>query len=245
MKYKKLTSIYFKLLYSWFSYFHLYSESQAKSFREKYSNKNIFIIPLGLKSFGEKPKTNLRNKIVFLNFGTILKNKNIKSLILASNNLYEKGYSNFTTKIVGHCDNWEEYSQLIKYPQVFDLNINAISNQEIPELFSSVDYLVLPYSQVSQSGPLKIAFNYNVPVIASDLDEFKYEIENDYSGYLFECNNISSLTDVLAKAINNYSYEYENLRKGQKQLVDERYSGDIILSKYIETFNFVLNAEKN
>lgn len=39
MKFKKITTLYFRFLYSWFSYFHLFSKTQTEIFKRKYKKK--------------------------------------------------------------------------------------------------------------------------------------------------------------------------------------------------------------
>lgn len=58
-----------------------------------------------------------------------------------------------------------------------------IDDEEIPELFTKSDYLVLPYEDVAQSGPHMIAYNYNLPVIASDIDGFKERVVDGENGF--------------------------------------------------------------
>jgi glycosyltransferase involved in cell wall biosynthesis len=239
MKFQLITKLYFKFLHAWFNHFHLFSDSQAEIFKQKHPNKNVNVIPLGLKHFGQSDKVPSNDKIVFFNFGTIIKNKNIGILIEAACNLYEKGISNFKVRIVGACENWTPYESLIKYPELFELKIEAIENDEIPELFSSSHYLVLPYSAVSQSGPLKIAFNYNNPVIASNLEEFRNEIKDNVTGYLFKNSDVKSLEETMLKAISNHNRMYERLKTNQREYVINNYSTDIIKENYNAMFNSI------
>lgn len=241
MSHKRATTLYFNYLYSTFKNFQLFSETQASIFRHKYPNKSINIIPLALKDFGKSNEIASNDKIIFLNFGNIIKSKNISCLINAACKVYEQGYKNIRIKIVGRCENWPEYENLIKYPKIFDLRIESIKNEEIPDLFCSSHYLVLPYSAVSQSGPLKIAYNYNIPIIASDLDEFKNEITDNKTGYLFKCSDSDELAKTMIKSIINHANNYSNLKANQLEYIQNKYSMNIIKDKYINMFNKVLS----
>lgn len=226
---------YFKILFSYFLNFQLFSETQAELFRKDHPKKNASVIPLTIKEFGISKLSPPISEIIFFNFGTIIRNKNIGCLIRAACKVYEKGYRNFIVKIIGKCREWEYYESLIKYPEIFNLHISSIENNEIADLFCSSHYLVLPYSAVSQSGPLKIAYNYNVPVIASNLDEFKNEISDGVNGYLFDSENDDSLCEVMIKVIENHNNNYYDLKKNQKEFA-QQYSKEIILEKYIKLF---------
>ena len=161
--------------------------SHKRSFFQKhFPSSRVFKIPLALKDFGVptivKPKDGI---IRFLSFGTINYAKNIDLLIDAACVLYDKGYRNFRVSINGMCKDWSFYQTKIKYPELFDIDIRSIDNSEIANLFASTDYFVQPYRVVSQSGPTKIAFNYNIPIIASNLLGFSDEILEGVNGYLF------------------------------------------------------------
>ena len=106
-------------------------------------------------------------------FGTINYAKNIDLLIDAACVLYDKGYRNFRVSINGMCKDWSFYQTKNKISRAFDIDIRSIDNSEIANLFASADYFVQPYRVVSQSGPTKIAFNYNLPIIALNLRFFR------------------------------------------------------------------------
>ena len=197
MGHKKLLNVLRRLVYSRVKYVNMFSKSQAGLFQKHFPNSKIFKIPLALKDFGiptiVKPKDGI---IRFLSFGTINYAKNIDLLIDAACVLYDKGYRNFRVSINGMCKDWSFYQTKIKYPELFDIDIRSIDNSEIANLFASADYFVQPYRVVSQSGPTKISFNYNLPIIASNLPGFSDEILENVNGYLFEPGNVNDLVPV-------------------------------------------------
>ena len=58
---------------------------------------------------------------------------------------------------------------------------------------------MLPYQDVAQSGPHMIAYNYNLPVIASDIDGFAERVEDGVNGFLFRVNDKESLKAAITK----------------------------------------------
>ncbi len=54
---------------------------------------------------------------------------------------------------------------------------------------------------MTQSGPLRIAYGYDIPVIASDLEGFKESVEENVTGVLFKSENVESLVEVMRRAI--------------------------------------------
>lgn len=220
----------------------MFSKSQAALFKERYKNSHIFQWPLGLKDFG-KPSVicNSTNIVRFLSFGIVNYAKHIDLLLEAANIVYEKGYHNFKVIVKGSCSNWTDYEKHIKYPNVVEADIRLIENSEIANLFVSSDYFVQPYRVISQSGPFKIALNYNVPLITSDLPGFKDEMIEGITGFLFETNNVEDLANVMVKAIelkDNLTL-YNNIKSRMKDHVNNVYSIETMVTNYISMFNSV------
>lgn len=219
----------------------MFSKSQAALFHERYPDSTIYHIPLGLKYFG--PSTNTRpesGSIIFLSFGIINYTKHIDLLIDAACNLYEHGFKNFKVSLNGMCKNWDWYQAKIKYPEIFELNIKMIDNDDIPNLFNHSHYLVQPYRVVSQSGPTKVAFSYNVPVLASSLPGFTDEIKENVNGFIFECGNVDDLENKMKYLIENHNNIYPSLIKKMKEYTKAHYSQESILNQYINMFNTVV-----
>ena len=235
-KFKLIYWFTYGLFYSYFPFVNLFSDSETAKFSKVYPKSTVFNIPLALKNFGECKVSQSQESVEFFNFGTIRESKNIKLLIEAACGLYEEGAPKFRVTIAGECDNWEAYESKIKYPQIFNIIIRQIKNEEINELFCRNHYLVLPYSTVTQSGPLKIAYFYNVPVIASNLPGFSNEILDGETGFLFESDNVQDLKRVMLKAINNNRKDYQLMKQKLAEYVDKEYSGQKILKKYISMF---------
>lgn len=221
-----------------------FSKTQAESFKGK-DIKRKFVIPLALNDFGMSNVKPPKDKVVFTTFGNIMETKNIQLLIAAANKLYELYPGKFIVKIVGHCKSWKaKYSSLIKYPQAFELDIRRIEESEIPKLFGETHYLVLPYKAVTQSGPLRIAYGYNVPVIASNLDGFRESVENGITGILFESESIQSLVNVMKNAVEFHPKVYIDLKKTQKNYVDANLSVDSICTQYVNMLERINNEFK-
>lgn len=216
-----------------------FSESQKKVLLKHHKNKNILMAHLALKDYGPALARKENNGIVrFLSFGNIVRYKRIDLLIKAANLLHERGIKNFTVKIAGKCNNWNnDYLPLIKYPEHFELQIERIPNENVSELFSNSDYFVLPYQDIAQSGAITVAFRYNVPVICSDIEPFKEFVEDQINGFTFHSKDEVSLADTMQEIIINHKSIYDKVCKNQKLFVDQNFSIDSITKKYIDFFN--------
>jgi glycosyltransferase involved in cell wall biosynthesis len=238
-----VTKVAFQLSYSYTRFVNMFSESQAKVFRNNYPASEIFTTYLSLKSFG-KPKqfSQKQDMVTFLSFGVINYSKNIELLIQAACNIYELGYRNFKVSINGTCANWEYYQSFMRYPDLFECQIRMIENNEISELFGSSSYFVQPYRQVSQSGAMKVAFYYNVPVLASDFPGFRDEIVEGVNGYLFDPSSVKNLENLMIQRLENHNADYPALREKMQEHTSLRYSNDGLAQKYISMFNQVIDT---
>jgi glycosyltransferase involved in cell wall biosynthesis len=219
---------------------HVYSRTQLNAYIKRYGgiSKQIFMIPLYLKPFGRPAlKRTSNKKIVFLFFGSIRENKGLEYLIRAAHIVAISHKGQFMVKIYGKCNDWSFYSKLIRDYSIFDLSIKPVQNSKVANLFCSSDFLVLPYKDVTQSGPLMIALNYGIPPITSDHPGFREIIEDGQNGYLFQSGNYHVLAQVMINAIDDYSSNYSLIVNNLKNYVIQNYRIEEIRNSYIEMFN--------
>jgi glycosyltransferase involved in cell wall biosynthesis len=237
VKKRKLIQLYKRFIFKTFGHFHLFSRTQQELFLSLYPEKNTFYAPLMLKDFGEPKLKNRDDKINFLFFGIIRENKGLNLLIEAGNKLAKHYSDKFKITIAGKCYNWDYYSNVIEHPENFELTIRTIQNLEIPDLFNSADYLILPYLDVTQSGPLLIAYNYNLPVIASNHKGFSEYIKHGDNGYLFETENGHELYGIMKGIIRAKNFQINQIKKNLSEFVEKNISLNLISKNYIDFFN--------
>jgi glycosyltransferase involved in cell wall biosynthesis len=244
-----LTNLGKTVLFRYFRYFLTYSQSQSEILQKKYPRKKVFTIPLPLIGFGEttgaEQTREAAGKITrFLFFGNILHYKGLDILLRSINRLSKK-YTNFRLTIAGRTDEWQrDYENLLENKALLDKQIRFIRNDEIPGFFAAADYVVLPYRDTTQSGPLMISYHYNVPVIASNAIGFREFIEPGKSGYMFDLDTENDLDRVLEEAILRPEADYQALKKNQKAFVDAHFTMNRIVRKYLDMFSEVHNRQK-
>lgn len=241
---KSIMSRITKYLYKFCYGFHskniqMFSKNQAEEFNNNYPGKNITVIPLLPKFYGDPSIALSSPNKRFLSFGTMHSEKNIGLLIKAAEELYDEGYKDFMVSICGKTlDDWESsYGNMIHHPEIFNLQLRMIENSEIPNLFAMHSFAVYPYKMMSQSGALKVAYAYKKPVIVSDLPAFREEVADGINGFIFKSENISSLKSILKKCIDMSVDEYSNLQDATTKYIDSNYSLETIKDKYIEMFD--------
>jgi glycosyltransferase involved in cell wall biosynthesis len=117
--------------------------------------------------------------------------------------------------------------------------IHHIDNNMLINIFSHAHYLVLPYRDGTQSGPLMIAYNHNLPVIASNIDSFKELVHDGITGSLYDRTKKKGLEEILEAAILRNKADYTELLKRQKAHVEISYSTKEIAGLYKSMFNSI------
>lgn len=140
------------------------------------------------------------DKKVLLFFGFIRNYKGLDLLIEAMSKLSEK----YHLIIAGEpYEPYTEYAQIInKHNLTSRLTelIRFISNDEVRTLFSASDVCVLPYRSATQSGIVGISYNYDLPLIATNVGGLAEMIQPYQTGII--TNDVSS--DGLAFAVKDF-----------------------------------------
>lgn len=218
----------------------MFSNYQAGFFNENFPGKDVNVIPLALKDFGKPTLSKRTDCISFLYFGTIHFEKNLELLLEAANQLYEDGISGFKVSVNGVWRVKWKPEDKIRHPEIFELNIGSVPNDDIPNIFAFNHYAVYPYKNMSQSGAIKCAFNYHTPVIVSDLQGFTDEVSEGVDGFSFKSEDVDDLKRIMLHCIQMSQQDYERLVQNMKYDIEARYSIDTITGKYIQMFNKIL-----
>lgn len=219
-----------------FKNFQVFSKNQFELLASIKNNANILYAPLCLKDYGAPTINKPDAPITFLFFGNIVRYKRVDLLLRAVSILKIKGIKDFKVKVCGYCrpNQWKEYEALIDDRNIVETDIRRIPNDDIPNLFQSSHYFVMPYQDIAQSGAMTVALCYNIPIIASNLDTFKEFMTDGANGYFFEQANAQALANRMEYVIENHNTIYNNLRTNQRKMVEEKLSNSAILAKYKE-----------
>lgn len=226
-----------------FNNIQVFSESQKDVLLSHYPQKNVLFAPLAIKDYGEPtlPEKSFDEKaVVFLFFGIISTYKRLDLLIKAAQAVYENGHTNFKVKIVGKCKTWSQYTAIIRYPQLFDCRIEYIPNSDVADIFASCDYFIMPYQDIAQSGAITVAYRYNLPIILSDLPQFRPYGEDGKTCLFFESGNIQDLEEKMIAVLKGGTQLHSSLKQGLSGFVKEHYSTRAIANNYLAFFNDLL-----
>ncbi len=236
-----------KMIFHFNHHFQLFSKFTYKWFKEHYPQKSAFYAPMIVKDFGEAKTDKYpadMTKVNLLFFGNVRANKRLDLLIDAVKDLPKEIKYKVQLNIYGEC--LKDKDKYLKQIGNYD-NINAhfqrTPDEEIPELFTKHQFLMLPYQDVAQSGPHMIAYNYGLPVIASNIEGFAERVEDGSNGFLFKSGDKQSLIEVITKAVMLKQEEYQRMRDDLSRYVTENYSLEAVASRYLDFFNTLLGNE--
>lgn len=239
-------SLFENLLRRHFTFFQIFSKSQKILFDKLHLGKTSFYIPLVVKDFGpSKITVPSKNITKFLFFGNIAEYKGLDLLIKAFESLLSEGVDNISLTIAGKGEFWDSCKSLIKNEKYYNLNIDFIPNSAIPDLFCSHHFLVLPYIDVTQSGPQMIALNYSLPVVASNYDGFRDYIDDKQTGFLFTPKSVDDLKDKLRICSQLTFNEYNDMISRIKSKVATIYQTDEVIKQYNQMFDYVVLNSKS
>jgi glycosyltransferase involved in cell wall biosynthesis len=98
---------------------------------------------------------------------------------------------------------WEDREALIKQiaelglEQRVELREGYVASEDIQSLFASADALVLPYRSATSSQNALIAFDFGVPVIATNTGGLADAVQDGVNGLTCAPNDVGSLTQAL------------------------------------------------
>lgn len=227
---RTLTNIDIKFSDYWIT---LTENSKKKLVEKGIASTKICVIPHAHFGFYNKfdnntmPEYLIRSRIGF--FGRINKYKGI-SLLLSAYNKVCGLIPNLKLLIAGSgtLDGFDLRNENI------EIHNRWIEDNEIIHLLNSVDFLVLPYIEASQSGVIPLAFSMGKPVIVTDVGGLSEQVPNE-CGIVVPPNNIDALSNAIL-----YFYENKNeIAKKGRCAYDYAYnelSWDISAKHFLSAF---------
>lgn len=233
-RYEKMARFNTQYAVKHFKNIQTFSHNQHNYLDTMVSGKNVLEAPLMLKDYGAPSCERIDSTFNFLTFGHIRGYKRVDLLIKAAQELAARTDKKFKVTIVGNCKNWEQYQTLITKPELFDVRIGFVENEDIPSYFNDADFFVLPYQDLAQSGAITVAFQYNVPVITSDIIQFKEFNADSSCGFMFKNCDSHDLSVKMEQALEMSKQEIVEMKISQKNFVVKEFSAQSILGKYID-----------
>ncbi|MBN2092105.1 glycosyltransferase, partial [candidate division KSB1 bacterium] len=99
-------------------------------------------------------------------------------------------------------DNEDKYRQQIQALDVAShiiLKADYIPNEDVGLYYAAADVVVLPYISATQSGIIQIAYNYNKPVITTNVGGLPEVIEEGRTGFVVPAQDTRALANAIIR----------------------------------------------
>jgi glycosyltransferase involved in cell wall biosynthesis len=204
---------------------------------------NIDVVPIGNYNFNEDQTNNHfidQNNILF--FGRIADYKGIEYLI-AAEPFISKCIDNFTIIIAGTGKNLRPYLDRIENRMRFVVINKHISEKGLQSLIQSASFLVLPYTEASQSGIIPLAYSYHKPVITTDVGGLSEVVDDGITGKIVPPRDTDKLAEAICMMLKNKDLTRQMGENAyQKQKTD--LSWNLIAQKSIEVYSRCLKKQE-
>ena len=138
-----------------------------------------------------------KDKVNFLFFGQLRETKGITILQDAIKLLETQGFEG-NIIIAGH--DKERMMDGKPHPKFVKTILRYIKDDELNYLFSKCQYVLLPYTEIYQSGVLEVVIYFQSPALMSDIPFFHQTLSEFPSfGHLYTPNTPQALADMIIK----------------------------------------------
>jgi glycosyltransferase involved in cell wall biosynthesis len=200
-----------------------------ETFHPTYEFFNIEEIPRNVA----KEKLGVFDERIILFFGFVREYKGLKYLLGAMPEIVK----NINVRLLIAGEFWSDkdtYLQLIKKLEIgskVTIIDKYIPNEETPFYFYASDIVVLPYTSVTGSGLVQMAYGFNKPVIVTNIGALSEIVIDKKTGFLVAPRSSSEIAEaVLEFYRDSEGMMIENIKKE-----NYRFSWDLIVEK-IEDF---------
>ncbi len=213
------------------------------------SEETVSVIPFGINNSvpdtelsptGAKQKLGIsRAEKTILFFGHIRPYKGLDYLVAAFQQIALREQS-YRLIIAGEpkkesVQSWREIQQTIERGRIGEQviqQIRFISDEETEMFFKAADVLVLPYTEVFQSGVLFLAYNFGLPVIATDVGSLRDDIVEGETGYICRPSDAADLARAIETYFESELFKTLDDRRAEiKDFARRRNSWDVVSDK--------------
>jgi glycosyltransferase involved in cell wall biosynthesis len=158
------------------------------------------------------------NERALLCFGFIRKNRGYEYLIEAI-----KDMENTIVVIAGKADDKDVCKKLLAYEEQLPhlrVFVKWIPDEEIQYYFNACDIVVLPYTEITTSGVVPLAYAFSRPVITTNIGGMK-DIVNEDTGILVPPGDVAALKSAIREM---FKKEFEQMGRNAFRYAETRFS---------------------
>jgi glycosyltransferase involved in cell wall biosynthesis len=125
------------------------------------------------------------------------------------------------------------------------LRTSFIPDDETEVYFKAADALVLPYTNISQSGVLVLGLNFGLPVLAADVGSLRAEVEEGQTGLVFAPESAEALEAAIERYFQSDVFrELPERRAAIRQHAHARYSWTAVARTTLGVYDDILRARR-
>jgi len=173
---------------------------------------------------------------VILSFGLIRAYKGLEYLVAAFQQI-AAGDNNYRLIIAGEPKKesqqyWRDIQRTIEREETGKRviqEIRFVPDEETELYFKAADVLVLPYTEIFQSGVLFLAYGFGLPVIATDVGSLRDDIIEGQTGFVCRPSDAADLAEVLKKYFDSSLFHALDRKRGEiKAFARSRNSWNVV-----------------
>jgi len=172
-------------------------------------------------------------KPIILMIARVIKDKGVLEYIEAAEILKEKAQFVY----VGDVDKGNKNAFLPDWKSVKWLGFQ----KNIKEIIAMSDIVTLPSYREGVPRTLLEAGSMGKPLVTTDVTGCREVVKNNFNGFLVPARNPIELAKAIEKLINNKQLR-EQFGKNSREYIKKNFDIKIVVSKYLELYNFVLTS---
>jgi D-inositol-3-phosphate glycosyltransferase len=223
------------------------------------SSNKVTVIPFGINNVypctditGDAARARLglrKHEKVVLFFGRIAPYKGLEYLVSAMSHLQDLG----DIKLIiagkvkaGYANYWSGVQQQIELPSLAEkvmARVQYIPDEDVELYFKAADALILPYTQIFQSGLPFLAYSFGLPVVATDVGSLRDDIIEGRTGYICATRDPADLAEKIKMYFSSDLYSALEARRQEiRDFANERYSWTKVAEMTTEVYKSLLTV---
>ncbi len=210
--------------YRLINHFILFNESQKNTFIETngLKEKNVYLSKLSaysyLKAYDISAPSIKGDYVLF--FGWIREGKGLEVLLPAMKHVHNV-LPDLKLIIAGKGDYYFDKSEYEGLDYIMFIN-RFVPDYELANLIANSKYVVVPYTEATQSGVIMSAYAFDKPVLATNVGGLPEMVGKDAFGKVIPANNIEALAEGMIKMAGDELF----LSKKKKNIADAYTKGE-------------------
>lgn len=213
-------------------------KTKKQALHAGYREGRLRIVPHGVYThFPESSAEPKSDQLLF--FGNIRENKGYDRIPKLLDLVAER-HPDVSAVVAGDLSNsadeeWGKRTiQRLQDHNHIELDQSYISMEQTAKYFTESAAVILPYYDATTSGVLRIAYRYNMPVVATDVGDMGYYVKHDGTGLVADSNAIEEIADETVRILQDTTCRERLV--ANLESVNERYSWENIAEKTIDVY---------